>query len=119
MTVAIELSLIQGLLIYRTGDKVIGLFQSLDVLEQFLTQETYKDAGEVSIDIAALDDCDAETVTHLVARQLMGYATSYEEWQHVTGRDFPFLEWWYDELTMPEYRNDIDRRVKRHHEIYG
>lgn len=117
--VSLELSMIQGVLIYRTGDKVIGVFQSLDVLEQFLTQERYKAAGEVSIDIAALDDCDAETVTHLVARQLMGSATSYEEWQHVTGREFPWLAYWYDELTMPEYRNDIDRRLARNKEIYG
>lgn len=115
----IELSLIQGVLIYRTNDKIIGVFQSLDVLEEFLTQETYKSAGDSSIDIAALDDCDTETVTHLVAHQLMGSATSYEEWQHVTGREFPFLEFWYDELTMPEYRTDIDRRVSRHKEIYG
>lgn len=114
---SIELSLIQGNFVYRTGDKVLGVFQSLDVLEQFLTQETYKAAGEVYIDIVALDDCDAETVTHLVARQLMGYATSYEEWQLFTGREFPWLEYWFDAISL--YRADIEERLKREREIYG
>lgn len=116
MTATIPLSLIEGVFVLR-NDRVIGVFTDLKSLATTLKGEAYKAAPALEIDIAALDDVDVETVTHLVARELIGDCTDYEAWQSVHGRTFPWLDFWFDEL--PTFRADIDRRVKRHKEIHG
>ena len=119
MTASIPLSLVEGIFIIRDDDKVIGAFTTLDGLRVTLKAESYKTSGNIQIDIAALDDLDVDTVTHLVARELIGDCTDYEAWQHVNGGKFPWLEYWFDEFTTTAYKADIDRRIARHNEIFG
>jgi len=117
MTASIPLSLVEGIFILRADDKVIGAFTTLDGLRVTLKAESYKTSGNIQIDIAALDDLDVDTVTHLVARELIGDCTDYEAWQHVNGGKFPWLEYWFDEFTTTAHKADIDRRVKRRDDL--
>jgi hypothetical protein len=114
-----KLSLVQGVYVISQQEKVCAVCTSIKLLTEWLDGVKYKDAADVRITLASVDDYDTDDVTHLIADDLMGDYKSYENYSSDQGHAFPWLEYWFDEITGSEFVRDIKRRTDRHREIHA
>lgn len=108
-----KLSLVQGVFVIAQKGKPVAYCPSMKLVNEWLDSASYEEAKAISISLLSIEDFAADDITHVIADDLMGDYQSYADFSEDQGYVFPWLEFWFDEITAGEFVRDLKMRRDR------